>query len=86
MNLQWAAQYRNEANEFLSVEAFNRVCVTIPVAEWMLEEGNYLKAVPRRIYTPGKRPTNPVNNVRQDKKQRGSPPKGPPASNSPKNT
>ena len=85
MNLQWAAQYRNEANEFLSEEAFNRVCVqalTIPVAEWMLE-GNYLKEVPRQVYTPGKRPTNPTNN-RQEKKQRGSPNNGPPASNAPK--
>jgi hypothetical protein len=85
MNLQWAAQYRNEANEFLPEEAFNRVCVqalTIPVAEWMLE-GNYLKEVPRQIYTPGKRPTNPGANVRQDKQQRGNPPKGAP-SNPPK--
>eukprot|EP01036_Dinobryon_divergens_P027378 gene27378-36145_t len=67
MNLQWAAQYRNEANEFLSEEAFNR-------------------EVPRQVYTPGKRPTNPGNNTRQEKKQRGSPNNGPPASNAPKNT
>jgi len=87
MNLQWAAQYRNEANEFLPDEAFNRVCVqalTIPVAEWMLE-GNYLKEVPRQIYTPGKRPTNPGAHIRQDKQQRGNPPKGAPAGNPPKN-
>ena len=88
MNLERAAKYRNESNEFLSEEAFNRVCVqalTIPVTEWMLE-GNYLKEVPRQIYTPGKRPTNPSNGIRQEKKQRGSLPKGPPASNPPKNT
>ena len=46
-------------------------------------EGNYLKEVPRQVYTPGKRPTNPTNN-RQEKKQRGSPNNGPPASNAPK--
>ena len=83
MNLQWAAQYRNEANEFLSEEAFNRVCVqalTIPVTEWMLE-GNYLKEVPRQVYTPGKRNPNPGSNPRPDKKQRGSPPKGQAARN-----
>jgi hypothetical protein len=86
MNLQWAAQYRNEANEFLPDEAFNRVCtqaLTIPVAEWMLE-GTYLKEVPRQICTPGKRPTNPGAHIRQDKQQRGNPPKGAPASNPPK--
>jgi hypothetical protein len=49
-------------------------------------EGNYLKEVPRQVYTPGKRPTNPGNNGREEKKKRGSPPpKGPPVSNSPKN-
>ncbi len=88
MNLQWAALYRSEANEFLSVEAFHRVCVqalTIPVDMWMLE-GNYLKEVPRQIYTPGKHPLTTSNGNRQDKKQRGTPPKGPATSNPPKTT
>ena len=75
MNLQWAAQYRNEANEFLPEEAFNRVCVqalTILDARGKLLEGS-----PAPSIHPGKETHKPREHHSIGKEAAGQPPEGP---------